>query len=1172
MKSFVRSFALLTLIGLISALAYGQAGLGSVSGVVKDQTGAVVANAKVTLVDKETQLTRTGTTDAGGSYDFTALRPGNYQLSVAASGFAVNEQQIVVTVGSKNEANISLGVSGSGSVVEVTGAGATQVNTVDQEVSTLITSKDVVDLPTLTRNPYDLVATASNVQQDSQAGMGDGRGAGYSINGQRSASTSILLDGAENVDQYTATVGQTIPLDSVQEFRVITNGMTAEYGRAAGGVVNVATKSGTNQLHGSAYEFNRISALASNTYENAVNDVTKPVFTRNQFGFSVGGPIKKNKLFFFDNAEWVRVRSNGAQTTEVLDPAFLGLTSPATQSFYSTYGKLRPNLQPLGVVTLANSGLAINAANDPNLAGLPGTTPLLDKYSYNAPSDSGGGAPQNTFMNVARVDFNLSDRTQLFGRYSFYDETDFPGFVATSPYAGYDTGQTNYDQNVMLSLTHTFSNTIVSNTRLVWSRLNNQQPLGTAPVGPTLYLRSSAARIAGTQFAGPGYLPYSPGNSIPFGGPQNLAQFYEDVSVAHGPHTFRFGGQYIYTQDNRVFGAYETAVETVSSSSNADAFENLINGTIDQFEAAVYPQGKFPCPYDYTAGAAVPGPGCTLNLPVTPPSFSRSNLYNDLAFYGQDTWKVTPRLTLDLGLRWEYYGVQHNRNPQLDSNFYYGSGSDIFDQIRNGNVEVAPNSSVGGLWKPRYGNLGPRFGFAYDVFGDGKLALRGGYGISYERNFNNVTYNVIQNPPNYGVVAITPANLGGASIPITTDNAGPLAGSTGSAILPAVSLRNVSQDIKTAYVEQYNLGLERQIWGNAVVSLGYNGARGIHQYSIANYNDPGYGPLYLGDTNPNNFFLNGQYGPINNRGSVGDSWYNAFVAGIRGRIKNAQVNATYTWSHSIDTLSSTFSDELQGNALGYLDPFNPSLDKGNSDYDARHRISVSVVYDLPFGKNSSNGILKQAIGGWQVAPIFTFRTGYPYSVFDCSLSSSFYNCPRAITDGAINPNGGNPGSPLAGQGNLFNYESIPVIAAGYAGPTVIPGTSTPFPDSPFYGTQAWSNLPTCTGLYGQGCSFPSNMMGRNTMVGPINWNWNLGVYKNFKVTERVGLQFRAEFYDVTNDKNFYVLSYQAGGSDLGALGNGTPTPTTFNIQAKKGGFGNPFDDHRNTQLALKVTF
>ena len=186
---------------------------------------------------------------------------------------------------------------------------------------------------------------------------------GSLINGQRSASTSILLDGAENVDQYTATVGQTIPLDSVQEFRVITNGMTAEYGRAAGGVVNVATKSGTNQFHGTAYEFNRISALASNTYNNAANDITKPVFTRNQFGYSIGGPIKKNKLFFFNNTEWVRVRSEGAQITQVLDPAFLPYTTATHASLLlDSTESCAPGLTQLGTGHLA-SQLGFYAGN-----------------------------------------------------------------------------------------------------------------------------------------------------------------------------------------------------------------------------------------------------------------------------------------------------------------------------------------------------------------------------------------------------------------------------------------------------------------------------------------------------------------------------------------------------------------------------------------------------------------------------------------------------------------------------------------------------------------------------------------------------------------------------------------------------------------------------------------
>jgi outer membrane receptor protein involved in Fe transport len=1136
--------------------AFGQTSSGSVQGLVKDPTGAVVSGANVTIVSSTTGLTRSTKTDSGGSYALLDLSPGQYQITAEAPGFARTEQRVVVAVGSRIGLDLALTVGKGNEVVEVVGGGGTVVNIVNQEVSSVVTSEEIAQLPTLTRNPYDLVATAANAQQDSQAGVGDARGAGYSLNGQRSASTSILLDGGENVDLYTATVGQTVPLDSVQEFRVVSNGMTAEYGRASGGVVNVVTKSGTNAFHGSAYEFNRVAALSSNTYQNSSNSLPKGGFTRNQFGFSIGGPIKKDKLFFFNNTEWVRVRSSAPFITVVPDPAFIAAANSNTQSFFSAYGKLRSNLTTVGVATQADVVGAPGFSAGPALAALPGSTPIWDTVTYNVPGDAGGGAPQNTYMTVGRVDLNISDKTQLFGRYALYNEKDFDGYINTSPYVGYETGQKNLDNNFLLSVNHTFGTSFLSNTRLIFTRLNGPvQPLGAAPVGPTLYFSNSAgATFAGDRIAFPGYNEYTPGNAIPFGGPQNLGQIYQDFSYVHHSHTFRFGGQYIRLQDNRLFGAYEEAVEALSTGGGSTAYDNFLNGNLSLFQAAVDPQGKFPCSYDPTTGAQVVTPACTVTLPVSSPSFSRSNNYNDSAIYGQDTWKVTHRLTLNLGLRWEYYGVQHNRNPNLDSNFYYGSGSDIFTQIRNGSVQIAPKSPVGGLWQPQKKNFGPRFGFAYDVFGDGKTSLRGGYGIAYERNFGNVTYNVIQNPPAYAVLALTPLDVGGP-IPVTNSNAGPLAGSSGSKALPRVSLRHVSQNIKTAYTEQWNFGLEREIAPSVIASLGYDGARGIHQYSISNINEQGFAQIYLGDTSPN-FRLNNQYSNVNNRGSQGDSYYHAMVAALRGTKKGIQWNANYTYSHSIDTLSSTFSDEVVNNGLGYVDPFNPGLDKGSSDYDARHRVSISAVVPIPFFNNSSSGFLKNALGGWQFAPIYNYRTGYPFSVFDCTNSISPYNCPRGdVIPGAKVPKSGSAGPDLGG--NLFNYMNVPGIPGDYAGPQFYPGTTNPLP-------LTGSNLPTCTGLYHSGCSFPSNMLRRNAFVGPGNWNLNLGVYKDFKLTERVGLQLRGEFFDLTNHKNFYVLGFGYGGADFSS-------GSTI-VQAVKGGYGNPFDDHRNLQLALKLTF
>jgi hypothetical protein len=1124
MKNATRWVLGVLLLGF-ATLALAQTNTGEIAGVVRDPSGAVVPNATITATNAATGLTRSATSSPSGQYEMNALPIGTYEVTVNQSGFQPFKGQIQVTVGSRNALDIPLQVSGASTVVEVIGEGGATVNTIDQQQSEIVSTAEISSLPTLNRDAYSFVGLSANVQQDSQAGMGDGRGAGFAINGQRSASTDLLLDGGENMSEFTATVAQPVPLDSVQEFRVITNGMTAEYGRASGGVVNVATKSGTNNFHGSAYEYGRYSALAANTYFNASNGIPEPKFTRNQFGFSLGGPIIKDKLFFFDDAEWLRIRSSAPQLSYIPDPSLIASSAASTQAFFSAYGKLRPDAKKIGTATFQGG--------------------LFDQVTYNAPSDAGAGNPTNSFIDSGRVDFNISAATQVFVRYSFQDRSDFAGTINTSPYAGFETGQTFYDNNALVSLTHTFSPSIVNSVRVVFERLNDVQPLGTAPVGPTLYMNNARAlRIQGTNIALPGYNEFTPGNAIPFGGPQNLGQIFDDFTLVRGNHTWKFGGQYIYTQDNRAFGAYEEAVEALSTADSTVAVANFQKGVLAQFQGAIYPQGKFPCPV--VNGVAQVSAACTVTLPVGPPSFARSNLYNDGAVYGQDTWKATTRLTLDLGLRWEYYGVQHNRNPNLDSNFYYGDNGQMgFQQIRDGSVQIAPNSPVGGLWKPRHADFGPRVGFAYDLFGDGKTAIRGGYGIGYERNFNNVTYNVIQNPPAYTVISITPADVGG-TIPVSTSNAGPLAGSTGSKALPRASLRNVDENIKDAYVGQWNIGIEHQLRPNLTGTLTYNGARGIHQYSIENINESGYGTLYLNDSkNPR---LNQQYTNINNRGSLGDSYYEGLVAALRGVYRGVTLTANYTYSHSIDTLSSTFSDEIQGNGLGFLNPFFPGLDRASSDYDARHRVSIALVAPTPSFKNRSR-LVREVLGGYSLAPLFTYHTGYPFTIFDCSNSGSPYNCPRADVSGPSPKSNGTLGADQGGD--VYNYLAIPAVVGQYAGP----------------GTTGNSILPTCTGGT---CSFPANMLSRNSSIGPNVWNWDMAVYKDFPLTERVGLQLRGEFYNVLNHKNFYVLGYLLGGADVSSL----PTNSAGQpmIQAQKGGFGNPFDERRITQVAVKITF
>ena len=1176
MRETVRKVgATLGVLLLASVWLFGQAETGTISGTITDNSGAVVPGATVTVMSVNTGLSRSTTAGSAGEYAIPSLKPDTYSITVEHEGFQKYTRKVVVDVGSRVDLSAQLSVSGASTTVEVTAAGETAaVNTETQSLSQVVTAQDIANLPTLTRNPYDLVATSGNVTEDQQSG----RGAGVAINGQRSSNTDILLDGGENVDLFTSTVGQSVPLDSVQEFSVLTNNFTAEYGRAGGGVVNVTTKSGTNQFHGSLYEFNRVSALSTNTYQNNANDIPKQGFTRNQFGYALGGPIVKNKVFFFSSTEWTRVRSDGTNVQSIIDPAFLALpvVSPTTKSFFSTYGsKLVPGVQ---VLSTTNWGAACpqDPVNSPQciIPGLSASSPFGQTIAYSVPTDSGAGAPQNTYSTVERIDWNISDRTTLFGRYALYSEDDFSGFVNSSPYPGYNTGQTFFNQSATINLTHVFSPSLVNTAKFTYNRLTNVQPLGTNPVSPTMYTSAvSLPNLPGTNGAliFPGYSETTPGKSIPFGGPQNVYQVYDDLSWTRGQHQFKVGGGYIQTRDNRAFGAYENAVESLASGGSiADAGPNLVAGQLYQFQGAVFPQGQFPCSRA-SSGQYIVTPSCLLNLPVSQPAFNRNNRFNDGNAYVQDSWKATPRLTVNLGLRWEYYGVQHNSNPALDSNFYLGPGQTLFNQVRNGFASVADQSYVHGLWLPQWQNFAPRVGFAYDVFGNGTMSLRGGYGMGFERNFGNVTFNVIQNPPNYAVISvINGTDVQQGNLPIFVNNLGPLAGSgstcggnpnvvPGTSCFPNPSLRAVQQNIPTAYVQFWSGVIDYQVLKNSVLSLEYTGSKGTHEYDIANMNAGGYGSAFLGDTRVANR-LNYQYSNINYRGAHGFNSYNGVNVKFQTNNlfnKGLFLTANYTWSHAIDNLSSAFSDGYAGNyGLGYLDPYNANLDKGNADYDIRNRFVVSGTWNIPWGSNAQRGWVRELAGGWSFSPIINIHSGYPFSIYDCTNQSGGATCPRYIPSEPINQHGGIGNSSLAAVApNVFNWLALPID----------PNTGTPINAGDAL------SIPTCQYLDHGNCVYSISGLPqghRNAYSGPGYWNVNFSAAKNFKLTERFNLQFRGEFYNAFNHNNYYI---NTGNLDVESGTNVTA------IQAFKGlipanAITTPPPERRNIQLGLKLNF
>jgi len=1101
------------LLAVFQVSAMAQSFTGSIRGTVTDPAGAVIPNATVMVMAVDTGQTRTATTNSLGEYIFPSLPPGTYKIRIAAQSFSAGEITAQLAVAQELRANAQLKVGPETESVQISaGEGGVTVETQNAELSNVVNQRQIAELPLITRNPYDLITLSAGATDGPDRGSGNQRGAGFAVNGLRSQSGNFLLDGGENNDTFTSTSGQSVPLDTIQEFRVQTSNFTAEFGRNAGYVANVVTKSGSNKFHGSVYEFNRNSALAANDSFNNANGLDKSFFNRNQFGFSIGGPVIADKTFFFGSGEWLKVRSSVDTPFYVPTPQLIGASSSATQNIFSTF-----NAPAITGRLITAGALGLNSLVDANGNPVDPSTPLFGRVNRPVPQDAGAGSPQNTFLWTGRVDHQFSDRTSFFGRYAYDREEDQLGSQSFSPYQGFDTLNKNRNQNLSLQLTHTWSPNIVTESRFVYNRLLNEQPLGSAPVTPTFLISDIISQQTDGDTVLPGYFGTANllGNAIPFGGPQNLYQWYTSLNYQRGDHSFKFGGQYVHIRDNRTFGAFENALADFGT------VQDFIRGNIQDYEIAVNPNGQLP--------------GQVLNAPFTAPSFTRHFHYNEVGLFGEDTWKLTRHLTVNAGLRWEYFGILHSPGSEqsLDSNFYLGPGSNELQQIASGQFALT-SSQTGDLqnrfYKPDYKDFGPRLGLAYDLRGDGKTVLRAGYGIYYDRNFGNVLFNVIQNPPNYAVLIAGSGNNPLAPITANVDQYAALAALSGQSY--SSSARAIDQNLRTAYSNVWNVNVQHELAGDYVVTLAYAGSNGIHLYSLNNINRAGSGVL-LGDPGRLNPTISG----INFRGNDGHSNYNSFQARVDSRyIKRAglQFTAAYTWAHAIDNESSTFGDSYllsrvgQG-VFGFQDAFNPAGDKGDADFDVRHRFVTSFNWDIPFARDLHSHLLKKALNGWAMNGILSFRTGTPFTIFDTGqANNNGQQAIRPTVNGALPTVGAL--TPVAGVGGTFNYLDLSSFV------------STPSVNGPFIGT-----------------------LGRNTFRAPGMQSWNASFVRNIAITESKKLQFRAELFNLFNHPNLFL----AGGT------NNIANNTTNSVEVTQGGLFsniNNVEQHRNVQLALRFTF
>jgi len=1189
---------LLLCIGVASA----QVETGQISGTVTDPSGAVIPNANVSVKNVDTNAIRSTISTSVGLYRVPGLEPGHYEVTVNSGSFTPYVATVEVTVGSSITLDAKLSVKSRLTEVRVVAEGGNQVNTQTQELSQVVDSQQLLQLPSLTRNPYDFVALSGNVSSGDNTtnSMNSGqnltsRGVGYAINGQRQSGTEILLDGVENVSIFGLAVGEDIPVDSVQEYSIITNNFAAEYGRASGGVVNLATKPGTNGFHGTAWEFNRLSDYTANTYANSASNAfagttvaPKGGYTRNQFGYFVGGPIIKSKLFISQSTEWTRVRSNSSQTQEVFDPAFIAMMPANAQAYFTSYGQ--GATKPTGKVTTAgeivSSGSTVGPVN--GVTPVDPSTPVWDTVNFTAPFDAGGGFPQNTYSLVGRVDFTKGEKTDMFFRGGRESIDEFPGSTFYSAYPQYDVGTTFLNQIYLYSLVHTFTPSLVVSGKASYTRFNENTAFDTKQTYvPNLMFLTPSDPVTGVFIAMPGLENSNvPGaGGVPVGGPQNTIQLEPDISWLKGRHSMRFGGTWTYIQLNYAYGAYVQAVEQLGAGTQA-SLNNLLNtaggaggSQLISFQARLDPQGKLPCHVNpgfwqsnSTATDAIGTADCTITPPLGTPSFARSYRYNDWAIYAQDSFKVTSKLMVNYGVRYEHYGVQHNNQANLDSNFYFGSGSGLYQRVRSGGVYIANQSPVGQFWAPRWGTVAPRVGFALSLGGGGLTSLRGGFGISYERNFGNVTYNASFNPPASQVLnsvcppqPSTPSGLPlpacSSSVVVTNNGLGPLGAPGAPSFLPPAELRMPDPNINVASTQFWSLALQRQLAPGTVVELSYSGAHGLHLYDLENVNLIGAGQVYLNDplsfanspdcTTPCLNRPNNQYSNINMRGSLGSSAYhglNVRVQSMNIRRTGVNVIGNYTYAHSLDDISSTFSDSLQGGSgfigsLGYTNVLNPMLDWGSSDFDIRQRLTLSPVWTTPWFKGQRN-LRGQALGGWTLSGIYTVRGGIPFSVYDYNNDYNFYTVPRLT-----------PATPITN----FKVASSPKPVAGT--PNLYDALTVPVPSS-------FDPLNSTLGISDFG-PYPANMTRRNAFRGPGAWNFDMAVDKVFPLRERMNLEFRAEGFDILNHHNFYVNTTN--------LAYFSPTTTPMVVNELKGGLGTlatggNHDERRFGQFALKFNF
>ena len=1026
---FFHFFVIIFLLPVASASAQTSVTL---TGVVQDPQGAVVQGAKVTARSLETNITRTAESDAEGRYTIPEMRVGRYEVRAEQNGFKQwSRNDITLALGETAVVNITLEPSAISENVNIEGTDNTPlVNTTTPELSYLVGERAIRELPLNGRNVTDLVFLQPNTAPfpHRDGGSAVAHGLGASINGQDPRSNVYLLDGTVQNDFTNgpagSAAGTALGVETIQEFRVETNSYSAQFGRNSGGQINAVSKSGSNKFHGTLFEFHRNDNFDAREF----NDGEQPEFKRNQFGAVLGGPIRRDRTFFFAGYEGLREGRGRTISTPVPDD------------------NARIGILPTEVVIVD-----------------PAVRPYLNEFPRANGRNLGGGLALYTFgfnqildqdFVQARVDQRLGSSQQLFGRYTYDDAsyrqpTDFPQFPRTF-----------ISTNQYFTAEHTWvmSATTVNTLRGSFSRTKigqNVEANTSTPLQPFV-----PGRLVG-DIDIVGSNRFGPQSSANLRLVQNVFGVEDNVAHIRGIHNLKFGGLVERYQDNMFNPTFSLGIYT---------FPNLRSFLVNR-------------------------PARFIGLPAEG-ALDRYWRFTLFGFYLQDDIRLHRRFTLNAGLRYEFATMPVD---------LYGRDSTLINLSD-------PAPTVGQLYEnPTKKNLSPRLGFAWDLTGDGKTSLRGGYGIYFNTNNQQNLIVTVTNPPATPRVVIANPTFPNPPFERGVGN----------------SIRPVEFNLKNPYVNVYNLNVQRQLPFDTVVTVGYAGARGVHLLRNTDANIPT--PQRLADGTL--FFPPGQSRPnpafstIELKKSDGNSWYNALIFEVRKRWSYGfDFQSSYTFSRNIDTTqaSTFFSDATNGTVSAMPEFPGFEYNKGLADFHAKHNWVMNFTWQLPFGKDL-NGMAKTLLDGWQLTGISTMRSGSPLTVFLATNNSR------------------SQWSPSQAPGIGFDR---PSLAPGRTHESAVTGN----PDA-YFDASAFVLPPAGT----------LGTLGRGTFIGPNFRSFDLSAAKNTRAAwlgENGNVQFRVEAFNLFNRTNFGIPNLIAFSPSFGRIS----LPV------------NPGRAARQIQLAVRLSF